>query len=122
MYVHASGIWELREEFACKCGCGSAPMDILLVDLVTWLQSLTEVTIVSGYRCPVHNAAVGGRLNSYHTRGMAIDIQFDDADFGEKLLKTYLKKHGITYVDVVRYDAGSFHIELDYKKWTEAGQ
>jgi zinc D-Ala-D-Ala carboxypeptidase len=30
--------------------------------------------IVSGYRCPVHNAAVGGARDSMHMYGAAVDI------------------------------------------------
>jgi uncharacterized protein YcbK (DUF882 family) len=30
--------------------------------------------IASGFRCPKHNAAVGGKPNSYHLLGLAADI------------------------------------------------
>lgn len=30
--------------------------------------------ITSGYRCPEHNHAVGGALNSYHMKCMALDF------------------------------------------------
>lgn len=33
------------------------------------------ILIVSGYRSPAHNAAVGGATNSFHMRGMASDIK-----------------------------------------------
>lgn len=32
------------------------------------------IAIVSGYRCPVHNAAVGGARDSQHMYGAAADI------------------------------------------------
>ena len=32
------------------------------------------ITINSGYRSPQHNANVGGVKNSFHTKGMAVDI------------------------------------------------
>lgn len=32
------------------------------------------VIITSGYRNPMHNAAVGGKRNSYHMKGMAADF------------------------------------------------
>lgn len=32
------------------------------------------IIVTSGYRDPVHNAAVGGVRNSTHTKGMAADI------------------------------------------------
>lgn len=33
-----------------------------------------SITVNSGYRCPAHNAAVGGEPNSFHLRGMACDF------------------------------------------------
>lgn len=32
------------------------------------------IRITSGYRDPEHNRRVGGRPNSYHTKGMAVDF------------------------------------------------
>ena len=32
------------------------------------------ITINSGFRCKALNAAVGGAVNSYHTKGRAVDI------------------------------------------------
>lgn len=32
------------------------------------------ITVNSGYRCPIHNAAVGGVANSQHLRGEAADL------------------------------------------------
>lgn len=65
-------------EFACHgCGC----CDSVLVDeqLVTYLQQIrhhfgASVTVNSGYRCTVHNKAVGGASRSLHLKGMAADI------------------------------------------------
>lgn len=34
------------------------------------------IPIYSGYRCPVHNARVGGAPNSFHLKGMALDIAY----------------------------------------------
>lgn len=65
------------DEFKCKCGKNHVVLD---ADLVEKLQKLRErlgkaVTILSGYRCPEHNAAIGGEDNSYHMKGMAADIK-----------------------------------------------
>lgn len=38
-----------------------------------------SLTIVSGYRTPAHNKAVGGAADSYHMRGEAIDVSPDTA-------------------------------------------
>jgi len=64
-------------EFACRCGCGQVKVDQRLVD---GLQELREdlgrpIIITSGYRCPEHNARVGGAANSQHVLGRAADIR-----------------------------------------------
>lgn len=68
-------------EFACRDGCempASARDNIeALVEAV--LDPVREkfgkpITVNSGYRCPRHNAAVGGVPNSQHMRGEAADI------------------------------------------------
>lgn len=65
-----------REEFACKCGCGFATVDI---DLLTVLEDVREtfdapLTITSACRCVSHNHAVGGSSKSKHKLGIAADI------------------------------------------------
>jgi len=63
-------------EFQCR-HCGTAKLDR---DLLERLQALrtylrAPVTITSGYRCPEHNAAVGGSPGSQHVEGTAADIR-----------------------------------------------
>lgn len=36
------------------------------------------IIVNSGFRCPVHNAVVGGVYNSQHVKGEAADIRCDD--------------------------------------------
>ena len=36
------------------------------------------VTVNSGFRCPVHNKAVGGVYNSQHVSGLAADVHCED--------------------------------------------
>jgi uncharacterized protein YcbK (DUF882 family) len=48
--------------------------------LIASLEELRELSggpiyVNSGYRCPAHNRAVGGSENSYHVKGMAVDIR-----------------------------------------------
>lgn len=67
-----------ESEFLCKCGCGGGHGKIH-PHLVMGLQMLRDIlglpiVITSSYRCPAHNAAVGGVANSYHTQGYAADI------------------------------------------------
>lgn len=65
-----------REEFSCKCGCGFDSID---PQVVTMLQSVRDIygrgiSITSGCRCDAHNAAVGSKPNSAHTKGLAVDV------------------------------------------------
>jgi len=66
-------------EFKCKC-CGKLPSGGISQDLMNKLEVLRsklgnrKITIVSGYRCPSHNKAVGGAKNSQHLYGRAADI------------------------------------------------
>lgn len=49
-------------------------------DLTSRLQSLRDqvgaITLSNGYRCPEHNAAVGGSSTSYHLSGQGADITY----------------------------------------------
>lgn len=62
-------------EFACPhCGVSLARPALLLR-----LEQLRRIVgrpirIVSGYRCPVHNEAVGGARNSQHMYASAADL------------------------------------------------
>ena len=62
-------------EFACKC-CGKNEIQQALINLVQKIRDKlgVPVRINSGYRCPKHNAEVGGVKNSTHVRGLASDL------------------------------------------------
>ena len=69
------------EEFDCK-GTGRIALDPNAMDA---LQSLREeigkpFVIVSGYRSPEHNAAVGGAKRSKHMEGIAFDVSMRGHD------------------------------------------
>ena len=70
-----------REEFRCKCGgryCSGFPAEPReqLVRIADRLRKNlgVPITVVSGLRCPQHNAAVGGVPDSQHMYGEAADI------------------------------------------------
>lgn len=68
-------------EFACKC-CGRLPEGGMNPALLDGLDELREhlgrpIYVSSGYRCPEHNAEVGGVPNSQHVLGNAADIYVD---------------------------------------------
>ena len=74
-----------QDEMRCKCGCSDERMN---ADFMWLLQALRTVTgipmrVTSGYRCPSHDAAVGGSTNpgaGPHTTGRAIDIALSGSE------------------------------------------
>lgn len=65
-------------EFRCKCG---KPHDFeVSEELVANLEKLRaaldckNIHISSGFRCPEHDKAVGGKGNGKHTQGLAADV------------------------------------------------
>ena len=68
-------------EFACKC-CGYVFMHGALVDKLEALRAYlgAPVVMTCSYRCPPHNAEVGGVPNSEHTQGTAADIYVEGVD------------------------------------------
>ena len=68
------------KEFECKGGC-DMPLEVYenIIKLASQLQFLRDytgrpITINSAYRCPEHNAKVGGSRTSQHLLGKAADI------------------------------------------------
>lgn len=68
-------------EFACKCGgryatCRRIRLHRGLASSLEKLRTASggAIEVVSGYRCPRHNDAVGGASSSQHLYGAACDI------------------------------------------------
>jgi len=68
-------------ELACPCCYSFGPKDgAEIKQTAEFLEKVRSflgnhaIHVNSGYRCPKHNAAVGGEQNSYHLRGFAADI------------------------------------------------
>lgn len=79
------------EEFACKCGkCGKgfADMKPELLSMLEDARALAGVPfkITSAYRCEAHNKASGGKDNSAHLRGYAVDIKAPTSQAAFKIL------------------------------------
>ena len=72
------------KEFQCKC-CGQVKIESKLLELLQKLRSQVgkPISVLSGYRCPNHNAEVGGAKESYHMKGMAVDIRIPNMSPGE---------------------------------------
>jgi len=63
------------QELACR-HCGIAAVDPVLVCCLEDLRKRIgqPLPVISGYRCPQHNRAVGGAPRSFHVLGQAADI------------------------------------------------
>ena len=71
-------------EFACN-HCGKLHPDGIPQALIDALERIRQhygvpVNINSGYRCPTHNANVGGASNSLHMQGKAADFWMKGID------------------------------------------
>lgn len=72
-------------ELACKCGRCAGKVNVgqgIDPGLYVVLDRIRDmvgrpVIVLSGYRCPEHNAEVGGVPNSQHVEGTAADITYD---------------------------------------------
>ncbi len=104
-----------RAEFACKCGCGFATVD---VDLLILMKSIRlrfgePVTINSSARCEAHNKAVGGADNSKHRLGLAADITVKNVSLNE-LYKFLDESHPMS-LGLGRYDT-FVHVDVRFGK------
>ncbi len=64
-----------EKEHSCKCGCG----EVSRMRLIKKLQRVRDgidipLILNSSVRCDEHNDRVGGTSNSYHLKGLAVDI------------------------------------------------
>ncbi|MDR3423648.1 MAG: DUF882 domain-containing protein [Alphaproteobacteria bacterium] len=85
--VYDRGAWAqinhiLRDHYSGETHIMSLGLMDLLHDLQTNLRSDRAIEVISGYRCPATNrhlreASGGVARNSYHMRGMAIDVRLD---------------------------------------------
>ena len=106
-----------RSEFACKCGCGLAAIDPMLVDLLQMSRDATGLPyhINAGCRCFVHNAMVGGKPESAHLPKLvnsgvckAADIACSDSHTRFIMLSDLIKRFK-------RLEVGTtwLHVDLD---------
>lgn len=66
-------------QFDCHCkraSCNTTLVEMkLLESLDELLEHLPKFFFVSAYRCYLHNKDVGGAHNSYHLKGLAVDVK-----------------------------------------------
>lgn len=111
------------EEFACRC-CGRIPPGVrgnieALVDNVLDPARRVfggPVSVSSGYRCPKHNAEVGGVSGSQHLKGEAADICCSD---NERLARI-IERNG-RYDQLIRYKGAGGRIKFLHVSWKRCG-
>ena len=86
-------------EFKCKCGCELNLTQPELIDLLEFIRADLghhPLYILSGTRCPTHNANVGGSSGSRHMQGLAADVysHFSNAQDIAGAAEKYLKGQG----------------------------
>jgi len=101
-----------RSEFACKCGCGFDDIDLALVGKLEKIRTILDphlMLVDAGCRCVTHNAEIGGRANSAHLRGKAVDVYCAEDGYRYQLL--YLG-----FQEFTRIEVGSNWIHFDNDK------
>ena len=94
-------------DFACKC-CGVILVSPKLIGRYSRLIELvtpSTIRIHSGYRCPKHNAEVGGSPWSRHMRGEALDFHIE----------------GMTLADMYEICRQEFYGVGRYPRWNNPG-
>jgi hypothetical protein len=101
-------------ELMCKCGCEELTFDADFKNTLNHVRHLygKPIYITSGYRCHKHNKAVGGKDNSAHTKGLAVDMKCENSKDRYELIGIFYRL-GIERIGV----SGKFlHIDKDTTK------
>lgn len=112
-------------EFQCKCG---KPHDFLVSEeLVQNLEKLhralncKNIHVSSGFRCPAHDKAVGGKGSGKHTQGLAADVicyAKDGLPISSKIVSCKAQDIGFTGIANITTAYTSTHLDMrDKGKW-----
>lgn len=105
-----------RAELDCKCGCKTpANIERELTKLASDLEALRlelgeGLGILSGYRCPARNKAVGGASQSQHMTGRAADLAVPTGQ-QDRFVKAALTVPSFAKGGVGVYPAGGVHVD-----------
>jgi uncharacterized protein YcbK (DUF882 family) len=100
-------------EFACK-DCGRCSISGELIASLEILRSMAgdiPVIVDAGYRCPEHNAAVGGVSKSQHLNGTAADIRIPPLTVKE-MYAAALRVPSFANGGIGVYDDGFIHVDV----------
>lgn len=101
-----------KKELCCPC-CDVMGMDHEFLEILETVRKEygKPMQLNSAFRCFAHNANVGGRPNSSHCRGLAVDIACEGSRQRSELIR-HLLKH-ITRIGVGN---GFLHADHDLAK------
>ena len=103
-------------EFNCPC-CNEHRMDFDTVDMLITARVFAEVPfiITSAWRCEKHNKKVGGKKDSAHLYGKAVDISAPDSAARFKIV------YGLVNAGFTRIGIGwkFIHADTDHNKDAE---
>jgi len=100
-----------ESEFKCKCGqCSGGNINLSFEQKLNEARHIANVPfyITSGFRCPIHNENEGGKPNSEHTKGLAVDIRAESSYIRYKIL-TSLIEVGLTRIGIA---SNFIHVDM----------
>ena len=105
-----------EREFFCKCADFNANSHLLDHQLIIATQTIREfagsaVFITSSYRTPLCNSLSGGAKNSYHLKGMALDLHCPS---GQAKINASIKKRGDLYLSLRKCGINGFGIASSF--------
>lgn len=105
-------------EFDCH-GSGCCSTTKINETLVKYLDKIREhfgkpITVTSGYRCPTHNARIGGATGSRHSKGDAADIVVSGV--APREVAKYAESIGIMGIGLYETSSDGHFVHIDTRE------